>query len=239
MRSYLSCQIIVYVQGNDCLQFHGKNSLTKVSLFQHSLTDVGRGFQSINEYLLAAHESVYSSKPPNPGPTISDNYFPDDDRHFSGLICFAKDHCRGVVEKDVEITPLQTKQDKADYLTDSESDNDDDYHSSKPSTEHLKSILNPPKKIVEDNVDMKKDKKDKKGKKDTKGEQSKANENVKVDQSFEDDAFSVLHEDQRKEEQVELLRDRMTLDLEGSVWKGRKANFDDVSHRYLSCIVTL
>lgn len=105
------------------------------------------GFLAANTYLLGAQDSR-NKAPPQPfaGPTISSGYFPDTDRHASGLCCYSSDHLRGLTEKDGDIAPLQQKQDKQDCLTDSESDNEEVYHSShsKPSMARVKAILTAP-----------------------------------------------------------------------------------------------
>jgi hypothetical protein len=64
------------------------------------------GFQSANIYLLANQESRNRDPPPPPGPTLSDYYLPQADRHRSGLGCFAKDHLREH-EWDADVAALQ------------------------------------------------------------------------------------------------------------------------------------
>lgn len=46
-----------------------------------------------------------------------------------------------------------------------------------------------------------------------------------------EEAFSPLKEGQRKEEQVELLRDRKVLDLESTLWNERKKRENDIADR--------
>ena len=75
---------------------------------------------------------------------LSDFYLPDNDRHASGLTCYAVDHLRAPLERDKEIRSLQIKQDKHDYLTDSESDNEDGYGDFKPTMARVKKLLEPP-----------------------------------------------------------------------------------------------
>lgn len=101
------------------------------------------GFASVNTYLLGEHESRNKSDPPPPGPTISDFYTQSSDRHKSGMWAFANDHLRGTFEPDSDVPPLQTKQDVADYLTDSESDDEDEYEDTRPTISRVKSILRP------------------------------------------------------------------------------------------------
>lgn len=49
--------------------------------------------------------------------------------------------------------------------------------------------------------------------------------------SMDRDNFSVLGEDQRREEQVELLRDRKTLDLESTLLRTRKNKQDEFTKK--------
>lgn len=103
------------------------------------------GFLSANIYLLANQESRNRDVPPSSGPNLStDYYLPDEDRHRSGLTCFSKDHLRSAFEHDAEVPPLQQALDKKDYLTDSESDNEDGYGEFKPTIERVRKILQPP-----------------------------------------------------------------------------------------------
>ena len=192
---------------------------------------------STNIYLLGNQESRNRDSPPIPGPTLSSDsyYLPDGDRHKSGLGCFSKDHLRGPLEREStsEVAPLQTQQDKRDYLTDSESDNEDGYGDFKPTLERVRKLLlpPPPKKVEEVAPPPGKGGKDAK-----KGAPAPAPAPVAVAASpvkapntmdtLQSDAFSVLEDGQRKEEQVELLRDRKTLDLESTILRARKTKFD-------------
>jgi hypothetical protein len=90
------------------------------------------GFTAINTYLLGSYESRCTDPPPLPGPTLSDYYLPDQDRHRSGLCCFENDHKRTLTQHDPDIRPLTYKQDKQDILTDSESDDEDGYKKPPP-----------------------------------------------------------------------------------------------------------
>lgn len=104
----------------------------------------GNTFKSVNRYLLGAHESLSKAKVPPPGPTLSDYYLPDDDRHKSGFSCWQQhDHFRAVWEKDTDVAPLQRQQDKADYLTDSESDDDEAYPDPPPTMKRVRKLLKP------------------------------------------------------------------------------------------------
>ncbi len=54
-----------------------------------------------------------------------------------------------------------------------------------------------------------------------------------TNESMDRDNFSVLGEDQRREEQVELLRDRKTLDLESTILRTRKNKQDEFTKKYV------
>ncbi len=188
------------------------------------------GFLSTNIYLLGSQESRNRDLPPPPGPTLSDLYLPDQDRHRSGLHCYARDHLRGTLESDPDIAPLQSRQEKADYLTDSESDSEDAYASARPTITRVRQILQAPPKVEEPvAVDPKA-----KGKAPPPAKKAAAPATPVVVATTpvaaaDSDAFSVLGEQQRREEQVELLRDRKILDLESTWTRARKQQFDAVS----------
>lgn len=57
-----------------------------------------------------------------------------------------------------------------------------------------------------------------------------------VETAGTDDLFSPLKEGQRREEQVELLRDRKTLELESSLWNERKRRDNEITDRYFHFI---
>ena len=106
------------------------------------------GFSSAHAYLLGSLETRCTEAPssgrpvPPPGPTLTDYYRPDIDRHHSGLYCFRQDHLRSLTEHDPDYTPLQHRQDRGDLLTDSESDDDDKYIAPKPSMKRVRTLLN-------------------------------------------------------------------------------------------------
>ena len=52
------------------------------------------------------------------------------------------------------------------------------------------------------------------------------------------DNFSVLEDSQRREEQVELLRDRKTLDLESTILRARRVKQDEFTKKWVLHIVT-
>eukprot|EP01034_Spumella_vulgaris_P029722 gene29722-36814_t len=193
------------------------------------------GFLSANLYLLGGQESRNNDPPPPPGPTLSDYYLPDGDRHRSGLLCYANDHLRGPVERDRDLAPLQSKQDKADYLTDSESDEEDGYGEVRPSIARVKQILRPPAQKEEVAVPDPKAAKGKAPPPAKKGAPTPAAAPVAVAAtpmtSDTQEGFGALEDEQRREEQVELLRDRKTLDLESTWSRARKQQFDAITKR--------
>jgi hypothetical protein len=163
---------------------------------------------------------------------------PDTDRHASGLFCFAKDHLRATTEEDSEVPPLRLAQEKEDYLTDSESDNEDAYQTHRPSMSGVKEMLNLPI-VKEVKVDAVPDPKAKKG-----AEKNAAKKEVAKSVSVDiqspavsplkgaNDAFSVLDENSRQIDQVELLRDRKVIDLNLYMRKQRYDNEDEFVQRY-------
>lgn len=173
---------------------------------------------------------------PPMGPLLSDYYQPDHDRHVSGLNCFARDHTRDVTEWDADVARLQHTQDASDKLTDSESDHDDDfyYEALKPSVRKVRDLLHPPKPVVADVAPAKGDKNAKGGKAPapaaaaptTKDDNDGAHED-----SFLMDGEIDASGHQKNEAQVELLRDRKTLDLESTVWRSRKDVLDGIYRR--------
>ena len=52
-----------------------------------------------------------------------------------------------------------------------------------------------------------------------------------TNETLRSEAFSVLEEGQRREEQVELLRDRKTLDLESTILRARKSKMDEFAKK--------
>ena len=96
-------------------------------------------------YLLGGLESKCTSSgggdlPPY-GPTLSDVFMPNMDRHSSGLNCLKRDHLRGLTGVDLDLAPMQNKQSKFDYLTDSESDEEDKYSTPPPSMKRVQALL--------------------------------------------------------------------------------------------------
>jgi hypothetical protein len=184
------------------------------------------GFSSANAYLLGSLESrctagpkskasssssssgagagagagadARSIPPPTPGPTLWDVYRPDNDRHHSGMNCFRRDHLRSVLEADLDFTPLQYRQDRADVLTESESDEEDKYEVPPPSLDRVRALVSGNKESSSLLADAD-------------GSKGKGDRSVGVSA---DDAKAWG-------EQVELLRDRKMLELESSMLKLR------------------
>jgi hypothetical protein len=82
-----------------------------------------------------------------------------EDRFLTSLVCYSclskhHHHLRSLTEDDPDFSPLQHRQAKDDQLTDSESDEDEKYHASKPSMKKVRDILkgggviNPPRPIT-------------------------------------------------------------------------------------------
>ena len=205
------------------------------------------GFTASNIYLLGGQESLNRDvHPSSPGPTLIDYYLPDNDRHLSGLSCYAKDHLRNAIEWDHDITKLQHRQNKYDILTDSESDNEDAYGDYKPSMQRVRMLLKPPPPKVKVEASITSDTKGKKSSSSTtKGKESSAvkssnttasatvvdNDNILDNNNLDTFSAALLHEDERKEEQVELLSDRKILEMESTILKTRRKKVEDFTDR--------
>ena len=180
------------------------------------------GFSSVNAYLLRGMESrctPAAADMPTYGPTLADFHMPDLDRHRSGLNCFSKDHLRVLTGQDLDLTPLQHRQAKADHLTDSESDEDEKYAAPAPSMRRVRALLSgkslrpqsskpPPEKPLSA--------KKKGGKEKAVVVAVVVPEETVVEEDSDGD-------DDRKGEQVELMRDRKTLELEQSLKLARQS----------------
>jgi len=167
------------------------------------------GFQSVNCYLLAGQESRNADVAPPVGPTITDFYLSDQDRHLSGMYCFSRDHLRSLTELDLDVAPPQMAQDKGDVLTDSESDDDDGYVADRPSIQWARRIFRDGT-ILQQGVEL---------------------TSPALDTSIDSDGFGALSPTKRREEQVELLRDRKMLDLESSLLRLRQARDKELFKR--------
>ena len=235
---------------DDELHYHQDDSLRTQWMHQQEKPNVegeppklppanfGGNFSSVNTYLLGQAESRWRDEKQIPpiGPTLLfDYYHPDHDRHASGLNCFRQDHLRNTNEWDPDVLPPQENADPEDYLTDSESDNDDEFAgdgshiSHKITVKQVKKMLKPsappePVAVVDPKA---------KGK-DAKGKAAPAPTPAPVAQPEDDEGeldFAALTEKEKKEEQVELMRDRKTLDLESTWTRSRQKMFDEVSKR--------
>lgn len=171
------------------------------------------GFLSINRYLLGGQEIRNTDPPPPCGPTLIDFYMPDNDRHLSGLNCFANDSGRSLMEDDVDVAPQQVRQDKGDVLTDSESDDDNGYVAELPSILRARKIFREDASLPTDDTNP----------------LSPAHFTI----SLESDGFGMLSPTKRREEQVELLRDRKMLDLESSLIRARQEHEKAISLRFV------
>jgi hypothetical protein len=125
-------------------------------------------------------------------------------------------------------------QDKRDYLTDSESDNEDGYGDFKPSIARVRKLLKPPPPKVEEAPAPtgKGGKADPKKAAPAPAAAPAPTPAPLTSDTMQSEAFStMLEEGQRREEQVELLRDRKTLDLESTILKARKVKFDEFAKK--------
>ena len=196
------------------------------STFFYSLLRMS-GFSSVNTYLLGGLESRWTPATdgidlPPYGPTLSDVHMADLDRHRSGLHCLGRDHHRLLTGQDLDLTPLQRRQAKVDHLTDSESDEENKYDAPVPSMRRVRALLKGKSlKAVsilaapENPIAVKKGKAVAKGAKEAKSMVA-VSIPVAVPYKDLDDDDSEGEVDESKSEQVELMRDRKTLELESS-----------------------
>ena len=105
---------------------------------------VSIGVRSVQTYLLGDHSSRLEdlALPPPPGPTITDFFLPDSDLHGSGLCCSALDH-RSALGSGGPLS-LQQRLAREDYLTDSESDDEEEYRARKPTFSGVKDLIRLP-----------------------------------------------------------------------------------------------
>ena len=173
------------------------------------------GFLAVHTYLLGRFESRSSAPPPPPGPTLTDFYLPDCDRHVSGLFCFAKDHMRSLLGPDLDVAPLRKQKDPTDQLTDSESD-DEGGPSATPSISLVRRILN--REVGDAEAPLS-----------PMASPARARSLGAAPASPATslygglDTSSRLADSERKDDQIELLRDRKTIDLESTVKQQRFA----------------
>jgi hypothetical protein len=178
------------------------------------------GFQSVQTYLLGGHNSRAPDSPPPPGPTITDFYLPDSDLHGSGLCCSSLDHRRALGAEELAVTSLQQRLAREDYLTDSESDDDEGYQDLKPTFAGVRDILRPPPaQSIEEVADA------------GKGGKKLAKIAPQTPVLEPHDAFSVLDVADRKSDQVELMRDRKTLEHATHLRQLRESQANLVTNR--------
>lgn len=171
------------------------------------------GFLATNEYLLGAQESRNMEAAPAPGPTLRNYYLQDSDRHSSGLHCFANDHTRTLDEPDADVAPMQSGRAREDYLTDSESDDEEAYTQEKPSLARARKILW--NKEPEEGADV------------------EAEAGADSPDGLNTEAFGLGAEDEEEDRersiQVELLRDRKIIEMEDQLRKDRYARMDTLT----------
>lgn len=171
---------------------------------------------------------------PPMGLTLSQFFMPDLDRHPSGLHCLKNDHHRAVTDPDPEVASLQNRQAKADCLTDSESDEDDKYAAPVPSMRTVKSLLSGKlqRKIpaagaaIEEKTSINKNTKAGKVAK-TKSATTAAVAVVVAPITVAgvlppEEVEGVSDVDDKKSEQVELMRDRKILELNSCLSSARR-----------------
>ena len=213
------------------LLFQLDDSLRSKWIYQHF-----SGFLSANYYLLGATESCWRDGfIPNIGPTLNDYYFIDSDRHYSGLHCFKNDFSRDTNEWDGDVEFLQKKLAPVDYLTDSESDEEDEIDDKyKPSMRRVKRILKPAKKAAEAAPVAAAAAPAKGGKGKAPAPAAAVAAPAKAEEEEDDEKDAEGGEGlTKKEEQVELLRDRKVLDLEATYKKSRQFLFQNMSKKLL------
>jgi hypothetical protein len=176
------------------------------------------GFLSVNTYLFGGHENRSVDPPPPPGPTLVDFYMPDVDRHRSGMNCFARDHYRGLGDIDADIPNLQVKQDIADNLTDSESDDEEGYVAPAPSISLIRKLLH--RDTTEESAPSSPLKSG-----------DDAFSPTKSIGAFDPNIFGTLNDNERKDDQVELLRDRKTLEMESTLQRIRYERANEITER--------
>ena len=189
------------------------------------------GFLSTNVYMLGASETLDCNipidvlPPPPPGPSLTDFYFPDHDRHVSGLNCHELDHYRSKTDPDLDVKSLQNRQDPADHLTDSESDDDEAYVAPKPSMASIRSLLYP---VTEETSTplASPTANSKKG-----GGGVSSSVSVVSDPNMSLELNANDNDTEKSNEQVELLRDRKILDMESYLLKSRQNDADSISTR--------
>ena len=189
------------------------------------------GFSSAQAYLLGGLESrcTEAGHHPPPGPTLVDSYRPDVDRHHSGLFCFRRDHLRSLTAADLDYGPLQQRQDRGDLLTDSESDDEDKYIAPKPTLKRVRAMLSGTTAAAAGGAARPISA--------AKGKPASPGKDVVAVAAAAPVAAADAGEDDvdpraaAAAEQVELLRDRKVLEMEGALLKERNKRAAAVSDR--------
>ncbi len=200
----------------------------------------------MNRYLLGSYESRNTDPPPFPGPTLSDYYLPDIDRHRSGLHCFEQDHLRMLSERDHDLEARQHRQDNLDILTDSESDDEQGYIAPPVTIEKARllsrvtAVVDVIPAVVEDTTGNKKGKAASKSVKAPKGAEAVAAAaaleaaTAAAAALAEEEALAAANAaDDIKEDQVELLRDRKIMELSASINANRCEDSMNATTRFV------
>lgn len=174
------------------------------------------GFDSAQTYLLGGYKGRVADFP-IPSSTITDFYLPDSDIHGSGLCCSSLDHRTALADEEFTMTSLHQKLSREDYLTDSESDDDEVYPDLKPTFSSVRDILHPLAKEVVQGGNCEK-------------KPTKLAHQTQVLDSH--DGESVLDLADRKFDQVELMRDRKTLEHATHLRQFRESNANLLINRY-------
>ena len=202
-----------------------------------SLLSTAAGFSSAHRYLFGGHEMRSGLDPPSAsGPTLTDFYCPDSDRHRSGLNCFSRDHERTLISRDPDVPPATEELEREDILTDSESDDEDAYKqkyvvdASTATTEEVPSLaaarlILRGESLVKKEPDLSAATKNNKAKVNI--ETTGPPTNDSTDESFH------LKEADRRTDQVELIRDRKILDMENVFKRQREKNADEITERLI------
>lgn len=146
------------------------------------------------------------------------------DRHRSGMSCFVRDHTRSAEEIDPDLLPLQSAPDKRDMLTDSESDDEDVYIHDPPSINLIRNILG---REGAENLNSNSPSRHHHGYRDG----MLPTPLSMATGLHETSAFEGASNGERSEDQVELLRDRKTLDMESTLARNRQNQTECISKK--------
>jgi hypothetical protein len=139
------------------------------------------------------------------------------------------------MDPDPEMAPLQSRLAREDYLTDSESDDEDGYASEVVTLANVRALLRahkraPPEVVVEETTTSKGKGGGKKGAKTPAVPEPKV-EDPPESKVEDEDAFSVLDDDKKKHDQVELIRDRKMLDYNLFINNAKKEKMDSFTDK--------